>query len=68
MEQTRRNLLTKIGLAFAGDKKHYIIMKNENTLIGLFQSMFEKTILTFNPGWDENAYKLEKFDDARDIQ
>ncbi len=43
-------------------------MKNEDTIIGLFQGMFESNILTFNPGWDENASKLEKFDDVRDIQ
>lgn len=54
---------------FAGDlKKNYLIMKNENSLIGLFQGMFEKNILTFNPGWDENAQNLEKFDDVREIQ
>lgn len=54
---------------FAGDmKKNYLIMKNEKSLIGLFQGMFEKNILTFNPGWDENATKLEKFDDIREIQ
>ncbi len=43
-------------------------MKNEKSLIGLFQGMFENNILTFNPGWDENAQKLEAFDDVRDIQ
>ncbi len=54
---------------FAGDiAKHYLIMKNELTLIGLFQGMFEKNILTFNPGWDENACKKEAFDDVREIQ
>ena len=54
---------------FAGDiKKNYLIMKNENSLIGLFYGMFEKTILTFNPGWDENANKVEKFEDIREIQ
>jgi catechol 2,3-dioxygenase-like lactoylglutathione lyase family enzyme len=54
---------------FAGDiGKNYLIMKNENSLIGLFKGMFEKTILTFNPGWDENANKVEKFDDVREIQ
>jgi predicted lactoylglutathione lyase len=54
---------------FAGDlAKNYLIMKNENALIGLFQGMFEKNILTFNPGWDENAKKLEQFDDVREIQ
>lgn len=54
---------------FAGDMaKNYLIMKNGNALIGLFQGMFEKNILTFNPGWDENANKVESFDDLRDIQ
>lgn len=54
---------------FAGDSnKNYLIMKNGNALIGLFQGMFENNILTFNPGWDENAQKLEAFDDVREIQ
>ncbi len=54
---------------FGGDiKKNYLIMKNENSLIGLFQGMFENNILTFNPGWDENAKNIEKFDDVREIQ
>ncbi|HMU05841.1 MAG TPA: hypothetical protein PJ990_19540, partial [Saprospiraceae bacterium] len=47
---------------FAGDlKMNYLIMKNESTIIGLFQGMFEKNLLTFNPGWDENAQKLDSF-------
>ena len=54
---------------FAGDiEKNYLIMKNEDALIGLFQGMFENNILTFNPGWDSNANKVEKFDDVRAIQ
>jgi catechol 2,3-dioxygenase-like lactoylglutathione lyase family enzyme len=54
---------------FAGDfKMNYLIMKNENSLIGLFHGMFEKNILTFNPGWDESAKKLPQFDDVREIQ
>jgi predicted lactoylglutathione lyase len=54
---------------FAGDiEKKYLIMKNENTLIGLFQGMFENNILTFNPGWDENANTLDDFEDVRAIQ
>ena len=47
---------------------NYIIMKNDKSLIGLFQGMFEGNILTFNPGWDENATALESFDDVRVIQ
>jgi catechol 2,3-dioxygenase-like lactoylglutathione lyase family enzyme len=47
---------------------NYLIMKNGNALVGLFQGMFEGNILTFNPGWDENAAKLDNFDDIREIQ
>ncbi len=54
---------------FAGDyEKGHVIMKNENTVIGLFQGMFEGNLLTFNPGWDQKAQNLEHFDDIRDIQ
>lgn len=49
-------------------KKNYFVMKNENALIGIFQGMFKGNILTFNPGWDENAKKVETFDDVRKIQ
>jgi len=53
----------------AGDlEKKYLIMKNENSLIGLFQGMFENNILTFNPGWDENGNNIESFNDIREIQ
>ncbi|MEM6805281.1 MAG: VOC family protein [Bacteroidota bacterium] len=54
---------------FAGElERNYLIMKNGETLIGLFQGMFEHNILTFNPGWDQSAQGLENFDDIRDIQ
>ncbi|WP_159948730.1 VOC family protein [Polaribacter septentrionalilitoris] len=54
---------------FAGQiEKNYLILKNGNALVGLFQGMFENNILTFNPGWDESANKLDDFDDVRDIQ
>jgi len=54
---------------FAGSmEQNYLIMKNENALIGIFQGMFEGNILTFNPGWDENAQNVDAFDDVRDIQ
>jgi len=43
-------------------------MKNENSLIGLFQEMFPSNILIFNPGYDENAQNLDDFDDVRAIQ
>ncbi len=54
---------------FAGDlERNYLIMKNGNALIGLFQGMFDENILTFNPGWDESANKLDAFKDIREIQ
>ncbi|WP_298474019.1 VOC family protein [uncultured Maribacter sp.] len=54
---------------FAGDlDKKYLIMKSNNSLIGLFQGMFDKNIITFNPGWDENAQKPSSYTDIRDIQ
>ncbi|MBL4568135.1 MAG: VOC family protein [Flavobacteriaceae bacterium] len=60
----------KLGFTvFGGDiSKNYLIMKNGNALVGLFQGMFDKNILTFNPGWDEDAKPLEVFDDVREIQ
>ena len=54
-------------LAGGMDKK-YLIMKNENALVGLFHGFFKGNILTFNPGWDENAKNIAKFDDVREIQ
>jgi len=54
---------------FAGAiESNYLIMKNESTLIGLFQGMFENNILTFNPGWDQNANTLDDYNDVREIQ
>lgn len=54
---------------FAGSTDHnYLIMKNGNALVGLFQGMFEGNILTFNPGWDESAQEQQEYDDVRDIQ
>lgn len=54
---------------FAGNiEQNYLIMKNEDSLIGLFQGMFENNIITFNPGWDTNANQLENFNDVREIQ
>ena len=52
-----------------GDKaSNYVIMKNGNTIIGLFNGFFEGQMLTFNPGWDENANNVDPFDDVRVIQ
>lgn len=49
-------------------EKNYLIMKNGNALIGLFQGMFQGNILTFNPGWNESGKETEPFDDIRKIQ
>lgn len=52
-----------------GNPEHgYLIMKQGDTLIGLFQGMFEGNILTFNPGWDSDAAELDEFVDVREIQ
>ncbi|MCB0738761.1 MAG: VOC family protein [Bacteroidetes bacterium] len=54
---------------FAGEiERNYLIMKNGETVIGLFQGMFENNILTFNPGWDQSAQNVDPFEDVRDIQ
>mmetsp|Transcript_6141 Transcript_6141/g.10563 ORF Transcript_6141/g.10563 Transcript_6141/m.10563 type:complete len:123 (+) Transcript_6141:210-578(+) len=55
--------------AMAGDPEHgYLIMKNGDALVGLFHGMFEGQMLTFNPGWDQNAKPLDSFDDVRMIK
>ena len=60
----------KLGFTvFGGDiSQHWLILKNGNHVIGLFQGMFERNTLTFNPGWDNNAQKLDTFTDVRDLQ
>lgn len=60
----------KLGFeVFGGDiEQNWLIMKNGDCLVGLFQGMFEKNMLTFNPGWDVNAEKVESFTDVRDLQ
>ena len=68
--KTSKEFYEKLGFhVFGGSmEQNYLIMKNENALIGLFQGMFQGNILTFNPGWDENAGNVENFDDIRKIQ
>ena len=60
----------KLGFQVLGGNidHNWLIMKNDNCIIGLFQGMFEKNILTFNPGWNENAENLESFTDIRELQ
>lgn len=68
--QKSKDFYEKLGFtAMAGaTEQNYLIMKNGSTLIGLFQAMFDRNMLTFNPGWDENAQNLDAFDDVREIQ
>ncbi|MDA8016459.1 MAG: VOC family protein [Thermoanaerobaculia bacterium] len=55
--------------ALGGDELHnYLILKNGDTIIGLFQGMFERNILTFNPGWDQSARQLDDFTDVRELK
>ncbi|HPF25436.1 MAG TPA: VOC family protein [Steroidobacteraceae bacterium] len=60
----------KLGFrVFGGEQaQNWLILKNGTTLIGLFQGMFDKNILTFNPGWDSDAKELPAFSDVREIQ
>ena len=55
--------------SFGGNPaQNWLILKNGDHIIGLFQGMFEKNILTFNPGWDQSAQALPTFTDVRDLQ
>lgn len=68
--EASRSFYEKLGFkVFAGDAaQSWLIMKNGDHAIGLFQGMFERNILTFNPGWDSNAQKLATFTDVRELQ
>jgi catechol 2,3-dioxygenase-like lactoylglutathione lyase family enzyme len=68
--EASRRFYEKLGFqVFAGEaSQNWLILKNGNHAIGLFQGMFEKNILTFNPGWDSNAQKLASFTDIRNLQ
>jgi len=65
-----RDINEKLGFqSFGGDiAQNWVILKNGSTVIGLFQGMFEKNMLTFNPGWDENAQSLDSYTDIRELQ
>lgn len=65
-----RAFYEKLGFVqFGGDQEQkWLILKNGDTLIGLFEGMFPKNMLTFNPGWDQDGQNLNDFDDVRDIQ
>jgi predicted lactoylglutathione lyase len=68
--EVSRQFYQKLGFSvFGGDQsQNWLILKNGDTVIGLFQGMFEKNLLTFNPGWSQEAEKLEYFTDIRDLQ
>jgi lactoylglutathione lyase len=65
-----RSFYEKFGFsAIGGDQsQNWLVLKNEEARIGLFQGMFDKNILTFNPGWDNNAKNIADFADVREIQ
>ena len=68
--EASRAFYEKLGFeVFGGDaSQNWLILKNDDHIIGLFQGMFEKNTLTFNPGWDQNAAQIGAFTDVRDIQ
>ena len=68
--EASRAFYQKFGFkVFGGDiSQNWLILKNGDHVIGLFQGMFEKNILTFNPGWDQYAQRLGTFTDVRDLQ
>lgn len=65
-----KSFYEKLGFVSLGGniEQKWLILKNGNAIIGLFEGMFEKNLITFNPGWDENARNLDSFDDVRVIQ
>src|SRR5690349_25131727 len=64
-----RDFYQKLGFTvFTGNERAYIIMKNGDATIGLFQGLFERNILTFNPGWDSAAKQVPQLTDVRELQ
>ena len=65
-----KDFYQKLGFeVFGGDEsQNWLMLRNGDHVIGLFQGMFEQNILTFNPGWDQEANPLSEFNDVRDIQ
>lgn len=68
--QASKEFYEKLGFSDMGGvpDEDWLIMKNGDVIIGLFQGMFEKNILTFNPGWDSNANPVDDFTDVRELQ
>ncbi len=68
--QKSKEFYENLGFSILGGNitHKWLILKNEKSIIGLFEGMFDKNVITFNPGWDENAQNLDEFDDVRAIQ
>jgi catechol 2,3-dioxygenase-like lactoylglutathione lyase family enzyme len=68
--EASKSFYEKLGFSVFGGNaaQNWLIMKNGDHIIGLFQGMFEHNILTFNPGWDQDANKLASFTDVRELQ
>lgn len=65
-----RDFYQKLGFEVTGGElaQNWLILKNGPTVIGLFQGMFERNMLTFNPGWDQGAQRVEEFEDVRRLK
>ncbi|MCZ7554872.1 MAG: VOC family protein [Bacteroidia bacterium] len=68
--EASKQFYEKLGFAVTGgnQEQNWLILKNGSHVIGLFQGMFEGNILTFNPGWNNDAQRLDHFTDVRDLQ
>ncbi len=68
--EASRDFYGKLGFEVAGGdaEQNWLIMRNGDHVIGLFQGMFERNILTFNPGWDQQCNEIPRFTDVREIQ
>ncbi len=68
--EASRAFLAALGFTvFVGDAAQgWLVLKSRTTVIGLFQGMFERNILTFNPGWDHDAHDVDPFTDVRELQ
>lgn len=68
--EASRQFYEKFGFTkFAGDQsQNWLILKNGDCIVGIFQGMFDKNMLTFNPGWDSSAQNLPEFTDVRELQ
>lgn len=65
-----KDFYEKLGFESVGGdpEQNWLILKNGDHVLGLFQGMFEENILTFNPGWDQGGNELDSFTDVREIQ